>query len=216
MLTLRKPKKIRFFALKFFLMLQRIQTVYLAIFVVLSIIVLTGISILEFEASADYVKEPIVFNICSITIDGQGTLDLPEEALAQFSNDMKTLPMSFDSATQSLTYSSSSPLMIVQILLTLFALMTIFGFKNLKRQLNLARATFFLTLLYVLGVMAMVYFALDYVNPYLDEIPLDNLIVSRKTGLGFYLVCAMLPFAYLAQMGIKRDLNLIKSLDRLR
>jgi hypothetical protein len=94
--------------------------------------------------------------------------------------------------------------------------MTLFGYKNLKRQINLARATFFLTLLYVVGVMLTVYFALDYANPYMDKIPLDNLSVTRKTDLGFYLICSMLPFAYLAQLGIKRDLDLIKSLDRLR
>lgn len=197
-------------------MLQRIQTIYLIIYLVLSGAVLSGVSILNFDASGDYIQESIQLNISSQQISGDGKLTLPAESVSQFSEDMKELPFDFDAETQTLTFEASSPLLIVQILLMLFAVMTIFGYKNLKRQLNLARATFFLTLLYVLGVMAMVYFALDYANPYLDKIPLDNLIISRQTNLGFYLICAMLPFAYLAQMGIKRDLNLIKSLDRLR
>jgi hypothetical protein len=197
-------------------MLQRIQTIYLIIYLVLSGVVLSGVSILNFDASGDYIQESIQLNISSQQISGDGKLTLPAESVSQFSEDMKELPFDFDAETQTLTFEASSPLLIVQILLMLFAVMTIFGYKNLKRQLNLARATFFLTLLYVLGVMAMVYFALDYANPYLDKIPLDNLIISRQSNLGFYLICAMLPFAYLAQMGIKRDLNLIKSLDRLR
>jgi hypothetical protein len=197
-------------------MLQRIQTIYLIIYLVLSGVVLSGVSILNYDASGDFIQESIQLNISSQQISGDGKLVLPPESVSQFSEDMKELPFDFDAETQTLSFAASSPLLIVQILLMLFAVMTIFGYKNLKRQLNLARATFFLTLLYVLGVMAMVYFALDYANPYLDKIPLDNLIISRQTNLGFYLICAMLPFAYLAQMGIKRDLNLIKSLDRLR
>jgi len=197
-------------------MLQRIQTIYLTIFVVLSVVVLTGVSVLHFDGTGDYIQEPIQLNITALKLAGSGQLALPAESVTQFSNEMKDLPFDFNPETQTLSFETSSPLMIVQILLTLFALMTIFGYKNLKRQMNLARATFFLTLLYVIGVMAMVYFALDYANPYLDQIPLDNLIISRQTNLGFYLICAMLPFAYLAQMGVKRDLNLIKSLDRLR
>jgi hypothetical protein len=197
-------------------MLQRIQTIYLTICVVLSVVVLTGVSVLHFDGTGDYIQEPIQLNITALKLSGSGQLALPAESVTQFSNEMKDLPFDFNPETQTLSFETSSPLMIVQILLTLFAMMTIFGYKNLKRQMNLARATFFLTLLYVIGVMAMVYFALDYANPYLDQIPLDNLIISRQTNLGFYLICAMLPFAYLAQMGVKRDLNLIKSLDRLR
>ena len=197
-------------------MLQRIQTVYLAIFVALSVVMLTGVSILHFNGTGDYIKEPIQISISSINVSGSGKLNLPPESINEFSAKMKDLPLTFNPETQALSYEISSPLFVVQILLTLFAVMTIFGYKNHKRQLKLARATFFLTLLYVIGVMALVYFALDYANPYLDKMPLDNLIISRQTNLGFYLICAMLPFAYLAQMGVKRDLNLIKSLDRLR
>lgn len=198
-------------------MLQRIQTVYLAIFIILSVVMLSGVSILQFQAEGSYVAEPILFKIGSTSIEGYGKLNLTNEAqIQEFSDNMKNLPLSFNAEQQTLSLSKSSPLLVVQILLTLFALMTVFGYKNLKKQLNLARATFFLTLLYVLGVMAMVYFALDYANPYIDVIPLDDLVVKRQTNLGFYLICAMLPFAYLAHMGIKRDLTLIKSLDRLR
>lgn len=197
-------------------MLQRIQTIYLSIFVALSAVLLSGISILDFQATGEFVQEPITLTISALNIEGTGKLNLPDGSASQFAQEMKNLPFTFSTENQTFAYNNSSPLLIVQILLTLFAVMTIVGYKNLKRQLRLARATFFLTLLYVVGVMAMVYFALDYVNPYLDEIPLEELKVTRNTHVGFYIICAMLPFAYLAQMGIKRDLNLIKSLDRLR
>ena len=197
-------------------MLQRIQTIYLALFIVLSVVMLTGVSILHYEGTGVNIKETIELKISSLNISGSGELNLPVENLEQFSSEMKALSFDFNPETQELNYHASSPFLIVQILLTLFAIMTLFGYKNLKRQRNLARATFFLTLLYVVGVMLTVYFALDYANPYMDKIPLDNLSVTRKTDLGFYLICSMLPFAYLAQLGIKRDLDLIKSLDRLR
>jgi hypothetical protein len=197
-------------------MLQRIQTIYLALFIVLSVVMLTGVSILHYEGTGVHIKEAIELEISSLNISGSGELSLPNENLEQFSSEMKALSFDFNPETQKLYYQASSPFLIVQILLTLFAIMTLFGYKNLKRQINLARATFFLTLLYVVGVMLTVYFALDYANPYMDKIPLDNLSVTRKTDLGFYLICSMLPFAYLAQLGIKRDLDLIKSLDRLR
>jgi hypothetical protein len=98
----------------------------------------------------------------------------------------------------------------------LLALVVMFSYKNLKKQLNLARLLFFLTLLYVGVNMFLAYFGLNYAQPLIEEIPLDDIRVSRITHLGFYLVCALLPFAYLAQLGIKRDYSLIKSLDRLR
>jgi hypothetical protein len=98
----------------------------------------------------------------------------------------------------------------------LLAIVVMFSYKNLKSQLNLARFLFFLTLLYVALHMFLAYFALNYARPFIEELPIDDIEVTRITHIGFYLICALLPFAYLAQLGIKRDYSLIKSLDRLR
>lgn len=217
MASLQKTKLFRYFAHKIQSMLQRIQTVYLAIFIILSALMLSGISVLQLQAKGTFVEEPIFLKIGSTSIEGYGKLKLTNEVeIQEFADNMKNFPFSFNPEQQKLSLSKPSPLLIFQILITICALMTFFGYKNLKKQLTLSRITFFLTLLYVLVVMAMVYLALDYANPYIDKFPLDDLVVSQQTNLGFYLICAMLPLAYLAQMGIKRDLNLIKSVDRLR
>lgn len=198
-------------------MLQRVQTIYLVIFILLSGAMMTGVSVLEFQARGAYIKEIMVLDINCLNIEGSGTLNLPDsQSIQEFSKSSANQKMTFDTQKQLVEFKENSPLLIVQILLALFGLFTIFSYKNLKKQLNFARATFFLTLLYVLGVMALVYFSLDIANPYVHRIPIDDMVVSRHTGLGFYLICMMLPFAYLAQLGIKRDLNLIRSLDRLR
>ena len=198
-------------------MLQRIQTIYLFIFVVLSGIMLSGISILNFEATGNNLQDKIEFKVSSLRIEGGGKMNFSDpQEIEKFSEEIKHLEMSFDAKTQLLSYSGNSPLLIIQIMLTVMALFTMFGYKNLKRQLSLARATLLFTALYVLGVMAMVYFSNAYLGPYLYEIPVEDIAIDRQTTFGFYLVCSLLPFAYLAQVSIKRDYALIKSLDRLR
>jgi hypothetical protein len=198
-------------------MLQRVQTIYLIIFIFLSGAMITGVSVLEFQATGTYISEIMVLDINCLNIEGSGELNLPDsQSIQEFSKNIANQKITFDTKNQLVEFKENSPLLIVQILLVVFGLLTIFSYKNLKKQLNFARATFFLTLLYVLGVMALVYFSMDIAKPYVNRIPIDDMVVSRHTSLGFYLICLMLPFAYLAQLGIKRDLNLIRSLDRLR
>lgn len=198
-------------------MLQRIQTLYLLLFIVISASLLGGIHILEFAAEGSYIKEKISLHVNTTQIELEGNLAIPASELETIGNKIKaSTPIAFDSKTQTLSYSRFSPLLIFQGILVLLGLVVMFSFKNLKRQLNLARLLFFLTLLYVALHMFLAYFALNYARPFIEELPLDDLQVSRITQLGFYLVCALLPFSYLAQLGIKRDYSLIKSLDRLR
>ncbi len=197
-------------------MLQRIQTIYLLILIALSAVMLSGFDVLEFKAESDVLKDPFSIVLSAQKIQGSAELQLSEKELSDFSQEIKKTPFSFDENQQVITLSKTSPLLFIQIVLTILALVNLLSYKNLKRQLRIARATMLVSLLYVIGIMAMVYFSLDYINPYLDQLPLESVQVSRITHYGFYIICAQFPFAYLALMGIKRDVNLIKSLDRLR
>jgi hypothetical protein len=198
-------------------MLQRVQTIYLLIFIGLSAALFSGINIIEFSSKGAGIDDKISLFLNTSQIYLEGKLNLSPDELNVLASEMKqSTPITIDESTQVLSYNRFSPLMIFQSLLLLLAFVVMFSYKNLKKQLNLARFLFFLTLLYVAIHMFLGYFALNYARPFIEELPLDDLKVSRITHLGFYLVCALLPFAYLAQLGIKRDYSLIKSLDRLR
>lgn len=210
-------KIIRFFARKFFNMLQRVQTLYLFVFLALSFALISGIDILEFSAKGPNIKEDISLhlNTRSITLHGQLDYSASELELIAAQTHAST-SITLDKTTQTLSYERISPLLIFQSILVLLSLVVMFSYKNLKKQLNLSRFLFLLALLYVVLHMFLAYFALNYARPFIEALPIEDMQVSRITHLGFYLVCALLPFTYLAQLGIKRDYSLIKSLDRLR
>jgi amino acid transporter len=102
---------------------------------------------------------------------------------------------------------SSFPLFISIIVLVLLCLLTIFSYKNLKQQLKFGRLTFYIYLLLVIALVIISFFG----KPIIGEE-----IVSKRVGLGFFLFVAGLPFVFLANIGIKRDKNLLDSLNRLR
>jgi hypothetical protein len=210
-------KIIRFFAIQINDMIQRVQTLYLLIFLGLSVALISGVNILEFSAKGSDINQNISLCLNTSNISLSGELNLPEAELDLIAKKMsKTTPIRIDKNTQTLSYKRFTPLLFIQGSLVLLAIIVMFSYKNLKSQLNLARFLFFLTLLYVALHMFLAYFALNYARPFIEELPIDDIEVARITHIGFYLICALLPFAYLAQLGIKRDYSLIKSLDRLR
>lgn len=197
-------------------MIQRVQSIYLGIFIIIHLVLLSGLSILQFAGSGPFIKEAIAFDITAQKLSIQGALNLPENIKESFAEEIKSIPIQYDKSTQQLSWSKWSPLIFAQVLLLILALFTLFGYKSLKKQLRLARLTLFLTFIYVLLIMFFSYFTLGMLQPYIDEIPLEELIVQRKMQFGFYIAVAQFPLMFLAQLAIKRDLNLIKSLDRLR
>ena len=87
------------------------------------------------------------------------------------------------------------------ILLTLIA---IFMFKNRKIQILLGRLNYLL----ILGLIVVLYLNIDKLN--------ESLNSTIEYGVGLYLPVAALAFNFLANRAIKKDQDLIKSLDRLR
>ena len=88
--------------------------------------------------------------------------------------------------------------------LTLFIL---FSYKNRKRQLALGKLNFLL----ILGLIVIIYLSIDRIS---DE--LGTGLKSVDYGLSTYLPIVSLGFHLMANRGVKRDEDLIRSVGRLR
>ena len=101
----------------------------------------------------------------------------------------------------------SSPYYVTSIGLILLCLICIFSYKNVKNQLRVGRIILLVYLINIIMLLCYRYFAS----------PLNaDLEMSVNPGLGFFLFVAGFPFIFLANIGIKRDKNLLDSLNRLR
>jgi len=158
-------------------MIQRIQTIYLAIAIIVLSIVTTGTTIFS------YVTDTMVYKLNSFGFNG------------------------YDKSTDKLTEVNSYPLYISTIALVLLAFMTLMSYKNLTRQLKLARMTTYIYLLFTIVLVIFSFFGGEH---------LIAAEFKRELGLGYLLFVAGLPFCFLANIAIKRDKALIDSLNRLR
>lgn len=114
-------------------MIQRIQTVYLAIAMILLSIVATGSEVFRFVGEKVYYK----FNSFGI-----------ERFQNAFPNGKSEIINSY-------------PMYISLILLVMFLFVTLMAYKNLKRQLKLVRTAFYIYLLMVIGLVVFSSVGLD-------------------------------------------------------
>ena len=91
--------------------------------------------------------------------------------------------------------------------LILLCFLCIMSYKKLKRQFKLGRLIFGLYFLMLIVVILLSIFG--------DQL-IDVETATRENGLGLFLFIAGFPFTFLANTGIKRDKQLIDSLERLR
>ena len=87
------------------------------------------------------------------------------------------------------------------------ALFSITQFKNRKRQLNLGKINYLLLILTV---------AMLFVDNYTLAKKLGIDEKNIQYGIGMFLPVASFAFIFLANRGIKKDEELVKSVDRLR
>jgi len=110
---------------------------------------------------------------------------------------------------ENVTYSLKSSFFFYSLatLFLLSALFALVNFKKLKLQLLISKLTIVLSLFMVVHIFVIKFAGQDILgfNP-----------KSLKSDLGFYLVLLTLPLSFLAYSGVKRDKNLLDSLDRLR
>ena len=96
------------------------------------------------------------------------------------------------------------PLSGIPILISILSIIAIFLFRKRKIQLKLAGAIVLLTTIFI-GLM--VYFIFRFKGEFQAEL----VLVYRM-----FIPVLILIFGILAYLGIRRDENLVKSLDRLR
>jgi phosphoglycerol transferase MdoB-like AlkP superfamily enzyme len=104
----------------------------------------------------------------------------------------------------------SFPLFMVIIVLIVLLVITIFSFKKLKSQLKLIKL-----LLWVYGAALLGLVVMFLINYNL----IDNSLVADfkyQFAPGMYFIILGFPALFLAHKGIKKDLNLLDSLNRLR
>lgn len=112
------------------------------------------------------------------------------------------------SDSQSLLFTPTTPLYTLGVAIVLSAIAsfsTIFMYKNRKRQIQIIRYSFILKV----AILAII--------GYLSYIILHNEIeLDAKPGIGLLLIVICLVADWLAYKGIKKDEDLIRSIDRIR
>jgi len=99
------------------------------------------------------------------------------------------------------------PFYVVVPLLSVILAISIFMFNKRKRQMRVSRSSYLITALIIAGS----YLANNSFIAYMDPPG-----VKASFGVSFYLPFAVLAFTWLANRSIKKDEDLIRSLDRLR
>lgn len=97
------------------------------------------------------------------------------------------------------------PLLIFVLLLCMLALITIFQFKNRKRQLKIIKANILLNIILIVGIF-LIY----------SKLILSQVEVSEEYKIGAFLPLFSLILLVMAYRGVKRDEEIIRSADRLR
>ena len=115
------------------------------------------------------------------------------------------------------------PMIIVNGILAALILLTIVKFKSLKAQLKINRITFIISLLVIVLLIVGVFILPSIMNEgiksnfLLDKKILNETVTgSFSTGIAYYLYFATTAFIFLASVGIKKDISLLKSIDRIR
>ena len=103
-----------------------------------------------------------------------------------------------------------SPLYVGYLVAISFAVLQLVNFKNRKKQLRYGK------ICYLIVLLTLVYM-FNNVNEQSDVLILENTnSLNVVYSYSMYLLVSSLPLMFLANRAIKKDENIIKSLDRLR
>jgi len=103
------------------------------------------------------------------------------------------------------------PFFSITILMAMLATMTILSYKRLKRQIRLGRMLFVANFFVFIGALILYYLLRSSVGTMSE-----NFTYSYELGFGFYCIALALAFSFLSNIGMRRDLRLIQSIDRIR
>ena len=102
---------------------------------------------------------------------------------------------------------SSFIFIVLSLVFILSAVLAILNFKKIKKQLQFAKLSIIFSLFLVVYLVLIKFIGHNIYGFEISTIKLD---------VGFYLILVTIPLSFLAYSGVKRDKNLLDSLDRLR
>jgi hypothetical protein len=102
---------------------------------------------------------------------------------------------------------SSFIFIVLSLIFILSAVLSILNFKKIKKQLQFAKLTIIFSLFLAVYLVLIKFVGHNIYGFEISTIKLD---------VGFYLILVTIPLSFLAYSGVKRDKNLLDSLDRLR
>jgi amino acid transporter len=112
----------------------------------------------------------------------------------------------FDSKEQIIELNSY-PYFLVGCALILLLTITFLSYKNLKRQLQVGRLVLF---------MYFIFIVLLLIGSFLGNYLTKEEELTKGLGIGFFSFIVGFAFVFLGNLGVKRDKNLLDSLNRLR
>ena len=111
-------------------------------------------------------------------------------------------------------YSQSFPIFIVYIVMAILTAVGIALYKNRSRQLMLCRLNLIFHILIAVGYLTFYYAGKGAVMDRMSDKGFSD--ISFGVEIGFFLLVAAIPFILLAIRGIKADMILLQSIERLR
>lgn len=190
-------------------MIQRIQSVYLLIVLTSLILITIGSDVFVHRVKKEEVFELKAHaNVYGVQKDFTITGDISEDDLilikrevnkTEIENDMEGIP------------TNRIPFYSITIILSMLTVVVLFGYKNLERQMKLGRLLFVLNLLMFIGTTILYY---SFKSTAFNDVAGVDTVTYLE--FGFYCIAITVAFSFLANTGIKRDLKLIKSIDRIR
>ncbi len=108
------------------------------------------------------------------------------------------------------------PLYVGFIILALLNFLGVLLFKSRKKQILVVRISLILHILVALSFLLFALFGKPILMENMTELVNENIDISFKYGVGYYLIFVSIPFLLLAIRGIRADEKLVKSLDRIR
>lgn len=191
-------------------MIQRVQNLYLFLTLVALVIVTIGsdvfVTTISKKESFELTTHANVYGVQrDITIEGELSPKDAEfvkksiEKIEVPADDLKEIPTLY------------FPFYSIGILLSMLTAMTILSYKKLKRQIKLGRILFIFNFL-SFGAVLVLYYLLRNETSDLGE----AYKVSNQLGFGFYCIVIATAFSFLGNIGIRRDIKLIQSIDRIR
>ena len=138
--------------------------------------------------------------------------------LASFNADgnvMRFTVFGIENPIESLTLSKSYtwPLMVLTVLMTILPIFTIFKYKKRELQVRLCHLAMLLNIIFI--GLVFVYYDND-IQKVITAVENDSYTLDVAYFIGMALPLVNLVLEILAIKGIKKDIELLKSVDRLR